>query len=79
MTKNNLIKAPPAYNQAVEERFREEVALFKLNYTCDDCMNFDQVGQQCVELYPIDALRTPNHPVRLKEKDWLFCKCFEMN
>jgi hypothetical protein len=73
------LKIPPAYDPAIEKHFQKQAEIFQLNYTCDDCMNFDKHGQKCVEFYPTEALRTPGHPVRLKENDWLFCKCFEMN
>jgi hypothetical protein len=69
--------APQSFDEASEQRFREEAKRFNLVYTCDDCMHFNHTDERCMELYPTEVLRTPDHPVRLAEKDWIFCKCFE--
>ncbi len=70
---------PAAYDPEREIQFLEETKRFKLYYTCDDCMHFNKEEDRCMEFYPIEALRTPEHPVLLGDRDWLFCKCFEMH
>ena len=76
---SGLKEIPLPYDPAIEERFRAQTERFKLYYTCDDCMHFNKEEERCMEFYPIEALRTPDHPVRLGDKSWLFCKCFEMH
>jgi len=67
------------YDEALEARFLEEAQRFKLYYTCDNCMHFNRKEERCMDFYPTEELRTPDHPVRLGIKSWLFCKCFEMH
>ena len=79
MSQSKKHNAEQVYDEAIELRFQEESQQYNFRYTCDDCMHFNAKEERCMDFYPTERLRIENHPVRLGEKDWLFCKCFEMN
>lgn len=57
----------------IDERFRQEVNQYQLQFACPDCAYFDPVAEKCSEGYPIDEHRSPS----LARKELLFCKLFE--
>jgi len=59
-----------------DERFREQREQFRLRFTCEDCVLFDDVAQSCAHGYPTAEhrearYRDPNAPI-------VFCKHFEL-
>jgi hypothetical protein len=58
----------------VDEQLKREVRVFRLQFTCADCIHFDAVSATCAEGYPNDEHLSAD----LEEREnVLFCKLFE--
>lgn len=58
----------------VDERLKREAQVFRLQFSCEHCVHFDDRASCCAEGYPNEEHRSP----RLEERtDVLFCKLFE--
>jgi hypothetical protein len=58
-------------------RFREDVARFRLVFTCEQCGNWQPEAQACSILYPTEPHRQATVD-KLNDGDRLyFCKMFE--
>ena len=59
----------------VDDRLLDEVARFRLQYSCEACAHFDVGEERCGEGYPNEEHR--QRPIQLRA--WLcFCKAFEL-
>lgn len=58
----------------VDERLKRQVRVFRLKFTCDDCVHFDERSRTCAEGYPNEEHESSNLDERTEV---LFCKLFE--
>jgi hypothetical protein len=60
---------------AIDARLRREHAVFRLRFSCGDCVHFDPERARCSNEFPVEA----HLAAELNGRDELwFCKAFEL-
>ena len=59
----------------VDETLRQEASQYRLCYTCERCVHFDDATRECAEGYPNEPHLDDS---TLSRKTLEFCKSFEL-